>query len=141
MKKTQERVLQVEANVGEIYDAYKAGELDINRTESGLGYIIHKQGEGVLPEKGSIIDAHYYGIRESDGGMFDNSFQRGQPFSFQLGMGMVIPGWDEGFGLLNAGSKATLFIPATLAYGERGPSGAIPPNSDLIFYVELESIR
>jgi len=143
MRKAEDRYKEIEALVQTNYTAFKNGELDdqIRRTPSGLGYIIHKQGEGARPVQGSSVDAQYFGILASDGVMFDNSFQRGQPFSFQVGMGMVIPGWDEGFSLLNAGSKATLFIPTELAYGERGSPPVIPASAELIFYVELENVR
>ena len=141
MKKNTERLADIEVIVAETYGKYKANELRINRTPSGLGYIIHEEGKGPNPQVGQVVDAQYYGFLASDGEMFDNSFQRGQPFTFQLGMGMVIPGWDEGFQLLNKGAKATLFIPAELGYGERGSGATIPPGSELIFYVELENIR
>ena len=141
MKKNQERYVEIQEEVMQIFADYKAGNLDITRTESGLGYVIHQQGSGAKPVSGDIVDAQYYGILDSDGEMFDNSFQRGQPFSFQLGMGMVIAGWDEGFTLLNPGTKATLFIPSDLGYGERGSPPVIPPGADLIFFVELESVR
>ncbi|RLD17900.1 MAG: hypothetical protein DRI69_11320 [Bacteroidetes bacterium] len=143
MRKTEERYNDIEALVAKNYNAYKNGELDaqIQRTESGLGYIVHKQGVGERPVQGTIIDAQYFGILATDGVMFDNSFQRGQPFSFQVGMGMVIPGWDEGFALFNAGTIATLFVPTDLAYGERGSPPVIPASADLIFYIELENVR
>ncbi len=119
MQKTEERYTEIEALVGDNYADFKSGSLDgqIERTKSGLGYIVHKQGVGENPVAGSLVDAQYFGILASDGSMFDNSFQRGQPFTFQVGMGMVIPGWDEGFALFNTGTKATLFIPSDLAYG------------------------
>ncbi len=143
MRKTEDRFNEIEALVATNYAAYKSGVLDdqIKRTPSGLGYIVHKQGVGELPVQGTIIDAQYFGILASDGGMFDNSFQRGQPFSFQVGMGMVIPGWDEGFGMFNAGTKATLFVPHSLAYAERGSPPVIPASADLIFYIEVENVR
>ena len=86
MKKSQERLTEVQAEVEQIFADYKAGNLDIQRTESGLGYVIHKQGRGERPVQGDVVDAQYYGMLDADGEMFDNSFQRGQPFSFQLGM-------------------------------------------------------
>ena len=69
--------------------------------------------------------------------MFDNSFSRGEPFVFPLGAGQVIKGWDEGLALLPKGTKATLFIPYELGYGETGSPPSIPPRSELIFYVEV----
>ena len=73
--------------------------------------------------------------------MFDNSLSRGMPFSFALGRGMVIPGWDEGIALLKEGGKAFLFVPPALGYGEAGSPPVIPANSELIFYVELEKVN
>jgi len=140
MNKNKALVDEVQAKVEGIYADYKAGNLDVQRTDSGLGYVIHEEGDGRTAEQGQVIIAQYYGILDATGEEFDNSFQRGQPFTFQLGMGMVIPGWDEGFGLLSPGSKATLFIPSELGYGPRD-SEAIPADSDLIFYVELEGIQ
>jgi FKBP-type peptidyl-prolyl cis-trans isomerase FkpA len=140
MSKNRAKVEEVEALVAGIYGDYKAGNLDIQRTESGLGYVIHEEGNGRTAELGQVVDAQYFGILDATGESFDNSYQRGQPFSFQIGMGMVIPGWDEGFAILSPGSKATLFVPSKLGYGERD-SQAIPANSDLIFYVEMLGIR
>ena len=72
-----------------------------------------------------------------EGQKFDSSYDRGEPFSFELGVGMVIPGWDEGIGYLSKGSKGTLYIPSPLAYGPNGAGGVIPGNAILIFEVEL----
>ena len=140
MNKNKERVGEVQQLVEGIYADYKAGNLDVQRTESGLGYVIHEEGNGRTPEEGQVVGANYYGILDASGEEFDNSYQRGRPFSFQLGMGMVIAGWDEGFALLSPGTRATLFVPAELGYGDRD-SQAIPANSDLIFYVEMEGFR
>ena len=108
-------------------------------TTSGLRYIIHEAGEeGTKPAKGDQVSVHYYGMLDADAKMFDTSFKAGQPYQFPLGMGQVIPGWDEGIMLLNKGAKATLFIPASLGYGAAGSPPVIPENADLIFYVELE---
>ncbi|MFM9951914.1 MAG: FKBP-type peptidyl-prolyl cis-trans isomerase, partial [Saprospiraceae bacterium] len=73
----------------------------------------------------------------ADGKMFDSSFGRGEPIEFPLGVGQVIPGWDEGLSLLKQGGKATLFIPYQLAYGDAGSPPVIPPKAELIFYVEV----
>jgi FKBP-type peptidyl-prolyl cis-trans isomerase FkpA len=108
-------------------------------TASGLRYIIHEAGEeGTKPAKGDQVSVSYYGMLDADAKMFDTSWKGGQPYQFPLGMGQVIPGWDEGIQLLNKGSKATLFIPASLGYGAAGSPPVIPENADLIFYVELE---
>lgn len=118
----------------------KENGLEVQYTESGLAYVITEQGEGENAKEGDSIEAHYSGFL-LDGNKFDSSVDRGQPFSFTVGVGMVIKGWDEGFTLLNPGSKATLLIPSSLAYAERGAPGAIPPNSVLRFDVELISIK
>ncbi len=109
---------------------------DLMKTESGLEYVIHEKGSGPLPKIGKNVSVNYYGVLKSDGSMFDNSFKRGQTFTFPLGQGRVIKGWDEGVALLPIGSKATLFIPSGLAYGATERPG-IPANSDLVFYIEV----
>ena len=109
-------------------------------TPSGLKYVVvseGKKGSG-KPEKGATVKVHYTGYFE-DGKIFDSSVKRGEPISFQLGKGMVIPGWDEGIALLNIGEKARLMIPYNLAYGENGRPPVIPAKSNLIFDVELIS--
>lgn len=108
-------------------------------TESGLKYTIHKAGKGERAESGDIVSVHYAG-RLRDSTEFDNSFKRGEPISFQLGKGMVIPGWEEGIQILNEGDSATFEIPAHLAYGSK-QQGLIPANSDLIFEVRLISAK
>lgn len=109
-------------------------------TSSGLYYIIEKQGTGEQAVAGKTVEVHYTGTL-ADGTKFDSSLDRGQPFSFQLGKGMVIRGWDEGIALLKVGSKAKLIIPSDLGYGERGFPGAIPQNATLIFDVELLGVK
>lgn len=132
-------VKEAEAVAKKTLDQYKKGELkNIQTTASGLKYVIHEQGKGAKPDSSDMVFVNYYGML-LDGTMFDNSFQRGAEFSFPLGMGAVIPGWDEGIGLLNPGSKATLFIPAALGYGASGVPPTIPPDAELVFYVELIS--
>ena len=136
----RDRLPEIEAFTKTTYDAYKKGELasKMQSTPSGLRYIVHQEGDGAKPAKGDQVSVHYYGMLDADAKMFDTSFKGGQPYQFPLGMGQVIPGWDEGLLLLNKGSKATLFIPASLAYGAAGSPPVIPENADLIFYVELE---
>ncbi|MCB0608221.1 MAG: FKBP-type peptidyl-prolyl cis-trans isomerase [Lewinellaceae bacterium] len=112
----------------------------LQTTNSGLKYIIHEEGTGKAAEPGRNLTVHYYGVLK-DGSMFDNSYERGEPIDFQLGVGSVIPGWDEGFALLKEGTKATLFVPYSLAYGEAGSPPVIPERSDLIFYVELLKVN
>ena len=107
-------------------------------TQSGIKYTIHKAGEGKRAEAGNIVTVNYAG-RLEDGQEFDNSYKKGQPFTFPLGKGKVIRGWDEGIALLNVGDSATLTIPTHLGYGDR-KMGSIPANSILIFDVELLAI-
>jgi peptidylprolyl isomerase len=108
------------------------------KTESGLFYKIHSEGDGPSPEKGQTVAVHYEG-KLMDGMVFDNSRQRGEPISFPVGVGRVIRGWDEGISLLKVGSKASLIIPPDLGYGPSGAGGVIPPNAWLLFEVELVS--
>ena len=109
--------------------------IDTSPTESGLVYVCTKQGKGVQPKEGQNVKVHYTG-KLLDGTVFDSSVERGEPIAFPLGMGHVIPGWDEGIALMKKGEKGVLYIPAKLAYGGRN-AGPIPPYSNLIFEVEL----
>lgn len=106
---------------------------------SGLRYVTHREGSGSLPEKGSTITAHYKGTF-LDGTKFDSSYDRGKPFEFTLGAHRVIAGWEIGFSLLKEDSKATLYVPSGLAYGQWG-QGPIGPNEVLVFEVELLDIN
>ena len=109
-------------------------------TESGLAYIMVKEGSGIQAENGKTVSVHYTG-KLTDGTKFDSSLDRNQPIEFVLGQGRVIKGWDEGISYLKVGGKATFIIPSDLAYGERGAGGVIPPNATLIFDVELVDVK
>jgi len=109
-----------------------------NVTDSGLRYIVLREGTGKQPKATSNVKVHYEG-RLVDGTVFDSSIQRGQPIDF--GLNQVIPGWTEGVQLMKEGAKYKFYIPYNLAYGERGHPGVIPPKSDLIFEVELIRIN
>ena len=113
---------------------------DYIETDSGLKYFDFATGEGKNPEKGQTVSLHYTGWL-TDGTKFDSSLDRGEPFSFALGTGQVIQGWDEGVASMQVGTKRQLVIPADLGYGSRGAGGVIPPDATLIFEVELLSIR
>ena len=105
-------------------------------TASGLKVKITEKGTGKQVVKGDKVTAHYTGTLE-DGKKFDSSKDRNQPFSFKVGIGQVITGWDEGFQLLSIGDKATFTIPSNLGYGANGAGGVIPPNATLFFDVEV----
>lgn len=108
----------------------------MQETESGLYYTILEEGNGKKPNRGQNVSVHYKGML-LDGTVFDSSYQRGEPIDFSIGIGQVIPGWDEGIQLLKEGSKARFVIPSVLAYGSSGAGGVIPPDATLIFEVEL----
>ena len=108
----------------------------MKKTTSGLYYTITKEGEGEHPPKGANVSVHYKGTLV-DGTVFDSSYQRDQPIEFSVGVGQVIPGWDEGILLLNKGAAARFVIPSHLGYGAQGAGGVIPADATLIFEVEL----
>jgi peptidylprolyl isomerase len=105
-------------------------------TPSGLKYTILKAGKGSTPKPGQEVFVHYTGTLTS-GKKFDSSRDRGTPFSFKVGAGQVIPGWDEALSTMKVGERRKLTIPPKLGYGAAGAGGVIPPNATLIFDVEL----
>lgn len=111
-----------------------------DKTDSGLYYKLIQEGSGAKAEAGKTVAVHYKGML-ADGMVFDSSYNRGTPIEFPLGMGQVIPGWDEGIQLLKVGDKARLVIPSELGYGSRGAGGVIPPNATLVFDVELMEVK
>ncbi|HYN68279.1 MAG TPA: FKBP-type peptidyl-prolyl cis-trans isomerase [Ornithinibacter sp.] len=98
-------------------------------------------GDGTEATAGSTVSAHYVGVAHSTGEEFDASWNRGAPLDFQLGVGMVIAGWDQGIEGMKVGGRRRLTIPAHLAYGDRGAGGAIKPGETLIFVVDLMDVR
>lgn len=132
-KRIAEERAKAEAELDKIASGFE-------KTGSGLRYKVLKSSDGKKAEKGHMVSVHYEGSL-TDGQIFDSSFRRNQPIDFQLGIGQVIPGWDEGIGLLKVGEKARFIIPSHLAYGSAGAGGVIPPNATLIFDVELMEVR
>ena len=127
-----------------LQDYFAKNNLKPTKTNSGMYYIITKEGSGPAIEKGQKVSMNYVG-KLLNGTVFDknvdSNFHNTREFSFPVGIGRVIPGWDEGIMLLKKGSKATLFIPSPLAYGPQSPSPVIPPNSSLIFDVEVTDVQ
>jgi FKBP-type peptidyl-prolyl cis-trans isomerase len=109
-------------------------------TPSGLRYKILRPGTGVQPQKGQTITAEYVG-KLLDGTVFDASANHPAAFQFAVGMGQVIQGWDEAFASMKKGEKRLIIVPPALGYGEKGMVPVIPPNSWLVFEVELVGIR
>ncbi len=119
--------------------AYNAGELNnqLTATASGLKMLVVEKGQGKPIRENEAIQVHYFGFL-TNGTSFANSFERRQPLAFPAGAGQMIPGFDEGVMLLPHGSKAYLFVPSKLGYGEsEGAGGLIPPNSEIVFYIEI----
>jgi peptidylprolyl isomerase len=123
--------------------AKETSKMDLDNavtTPSGLKYVDLTEGDGATPTTGQTVTVHYTGTLEN-GKKFDSSRDRGQPFSFKIGVGQVIQGWDEGVGSMKVGGRRTLIIPSELGYGSRGAGGVIPPNATLIFDVELLDVK
>jgi FKBP-type peptidyl-prolyl cis-trans isomerase len=115
-------------------------EANVVTNPSGLKYVEVEEGTGATPESGQTVVVHYTGTLE-DGTKFDSSRDRNQPFSFKIGVGQVIQGWDEGLSTMKVGGRRQLIIPSELGYGSRGAGGVIPPNATLLFDVELLDIK
>ena len=111
-------------------------KVTVDPTPSGLYYVQTQEGNGEKPEVGMMAQVHYTG-KLLDGTVFDSSIERGEPISFPLGVGQVIPGWDEGIMMMSKGEKGVLYIPYYLAYGDRQAGDKITPFSNLLFEVEL----
>ncbi|OAV42721.1 FKBP-type peptidyl-prolyl cis-trans isomerase [Lewinella sp. 4G2] len=135
--RTKARRQEVLAYAESVRADYQSGELEPKRTTGGLGYLIHERGEGRQLLRGERAQVLYVGMLSRTGEVFDENFSSGRPFSFHLGTGEVIGGWDIGIGLLRRGDRATLFIPPALGYGSDGYPPEIPGGAELLFYVEL----
>ncbi len=133
----EKRVGDAKAKTDAELDKLSAG---FEKTDSGLRYQFIQKGSGKMAEKGKKVSVHYKG-QLTDGTVFDSSYERKQPIDFNLGIGQVIQGWDEGIQLLKVGDKARFVIPSNLAYGSQGAGGVIPPDATLIFDVELMDVK
>jgi len=121
--------------------ALAAGEVT---TPSGLRIIDVKPGTGPVPQAGQTVTVNYTGwlfVDGKKGKKFDSSLDRAEPFSFTLGQGQVIKGWDEGLATMHVGGKRTLIIPPDLGYGASGAGDAIPPGATLMFDIDLISVK
>ncbi|HEX2173676.1 MAG TPA: FKBP-type peptidyl-prolyl cis-trans isomerase [Dehalococcoidia bacterium] len=118
----------------------RKAQRSMETTPSGLQYEDLVPGTGASPLRGQTAVVHYTGWL-TDGTKFDSSVDRGQPFSFRVGVGQVIAGWDEGVSTMQVGGKRKLTIPAELGYGARGAGNVIPPGATLVFEVELLDVR
>lgn len=133
----EKRLAAEKAKQAEELDKVAAG---FDETPSGLRYKIIQKGNGSKAEKGQTVSVHYEGALVN-GTVFDSSYKRNQPIDFKLGVGQVIPGWDEGISLLKVGDKARFVIPSNLAYGSAGAGGVIPGDATLVFDVELMKVK
>jgi peptidylprolyl isomerase len=121
----------------------KRPEIDFPEGEPPTALLVTDEilGEGPEASSGATVTAHYVGVAFSTGEEFDASWNRGEPLSFRLGAGQVIPGWDQGISGMRVGGRRRLVIPPSLGYGERGAGAAIGPNETLIFVVDLVDAR
>ena len=120
----------------QLSDYLTKNKIEVQPTASGLIYVRTQEGNGEKPDYGQFVQVHYTG-KLLDGTVFDSSVERGQPINVPIGMGQVIPGWDEGIMMMSKGEKGVLYIPYYLAYGDRQAGDKIKPYSNLVFEVEL----
>lgn len=146
MRQEQETHAEQQRSVDDkiLQDYFTSGNIKATKTASGLYYLIEKEGTGATAKPGQAVTVNYTG-RTMDGNIFDSNVDPAmghpEPFTFVLGQGQVIQGWDEGVALFKKGTKAKLFIPSTLAYGQNSPSPAIPADAVLIFDIEVLKIE
>ena len=137
----QQKSVAIGESLSNYINEFKAGKLqNVKDFPSGLKIYTIEAGTGSIPSQGQRVKVDYFGAL-MDGTRFDDSISRGTPFSFPLGRGQVIPGWDEALSNITVGSKAVIFLPPSLAYGEAGAPPVIGPNSDLVFYIHFLGIE
>ena len=127
---------ETERAYAEMQQYFALNGINATPTASGLYYVMTEEGNGEMPAKGDNVKVHYTG-KLLNGKVFDSSIERGEPIEVPIGMGYVIPGWDEGIMMMSKGEKGVLYIPYYLGYGDRGAGADIPPFANLIFEVEL----
>jgi len=141
---TEARIKQIEVDqkIMKAWDEYNKGLLKgkLKRTKNGVECLILEEGKGAALTKGTRIKLGYYGMTMKDATPFENSFRSGKDFVMLLGTNQVIPGWDEAFLTMKEGTKAVIFVPSKLAFGKNGKSKIIPPDANLVFYIELHEI-
>ena len=137
MQEEMNKAAEENAKAGEKYLTENKAKDGVKTTDSGLQYKVDKAGEGAQPKASDTVKVHYTG-KLIDGTVFDSSVERGEPVTFKVQE--VIPGWIEGLQLMKTGGKYTFYIPSKLGYGEFGAGPTIPPNSVLVFDVELLEI-
>jgi FKBP-type peptidyl-prolyl cis-trans isomerase len=137
-EKEEEEQAKAKAIVQEYLNGKYKGDIQEDEN-TGLKYIILEEGEGEVGKPGQVVECNYFGYL-TDGTPFDNNYKYGRAFNVNLGRGGVIPGWEIGLTKLRKNDKALLIIPSELAYGERGSPPIIPPNSELVFYMEILNI-
>lgn len=139
-KVNAEKADELESELKGYVDQYNAGTLsDLKTFPSGLKMYVLTEGDGNMASQGDRVNVDYFGML-LDGTPFDNSIKRGTPFNFALGRQQVIAGWDEALSNVKEGTRAVIFLPPALAYGERGSPPTIPPNSELAFFIEFKGI-
>lgn len=143
-EETEARIKQIEVDqkIMKAWDEYNKGLLKnkLKRTKNGVECLILEEGKGKKLTKGTRIKLGYYGMTMKDATPFENSFRKGKDFEMVLGANQVIPGWDEAMLTMKEGTKAVIFVPGKMAFGKEGKSPIIPPDADLIFYIELHEI-
>ncbi len=139
-KMKEEHAEETAAAAQQLAEYLAKNKIEVEPTPSGLVYVMTQEGNGEKPESGQMVKVHYTG-KLLDGTVFDSSVERGEPISIPIGVGQVIPGWDEGIMMMSKGEKGVLYIPYYLAYGDRQAGDKIVPFSNLIFDVELIDIE
>jgi FKBP-type peptidyl-prolyl cis-trans isomerase len=144
-EKAENTIKQVQIDEKLLQEYFTKNKIKATKTESGLYYKIDKEGNGIKANTGDTVVVNYTGMT-MDGKKFDSNvdpqFMHMEPFTFPVGLGMVIKGWDEGFKIFKKGTKGTLYIPSYLAYGDRSPDPSkIPNNGILLFDIEMVDVK